>query len=212
VVVGLDLDRAVAAGGLYELADRPAGDVLDPPADRERGEHDRQMCFDRVACPVVDGPTCRSLLAIPEALFDLEELVVGADHELRGHWRAVRAGGQVRDVALQHSKGAGLGLKVPVDGPGAAGQPDEPVPLHRSVPGHGLLGLADLLVDAAQRPAGPVSLVLVVDDLVAAAAVRAGRHPDGTRAVSRHRHLGLARRHHYREDHKFKARDATSRV
>ena len=35
--------------------------------------------------------------------------------------------------------------------------------------------LVDLLVDAAQRPSGPVGLVLVVDDLVAAAAVRPGR-------------------------------------
>jgi hypothetical protein len=51
---------------------------------------------------------------------------------------------------------------------------EQPVPLDRGVPGKGPLGLADLLIDAAQRAAGPVGLVLVVDDLVAAAAVRPG--------------------------------------
>jgi hypothetical protein len=38
VVAGLDLDGAVAAGGFDELADGPAGLVLDPPADGQRGE------------------------------------------------------------------------------------------------------------------------------------------------------------------------------
>src|SRR6476659_7374506 len=40
---GADLDGAVAAGGVYEPADRPAGALLDQAADRERGEHDRQV-------------------------------------------------------------------------------------------------------------------------------------------------------------------------
>ena len=40
---GLDLDGAVAAGGLDESADGPAGLVLDPAADRQRGEHDGQV-------------------------------------------------------------------------------------------------------------------------------------------------------------------------
>ena len=95
----------------------------------------------------------------PEALLDLEQLVVGADHELRGDGRAIGAGPQVSDVALQPGQGAGLVLQFPVDGAGAAGQPDEPVALHRGLPRDGLLGLGDLLVDAAQRAAGPVSLV-----------------------------------------------------
>ena len=43
-----DLDGAVAAGGLDELADGPAGLVFDPAADRERGEDDGQVRFDRV--------------------------------------------------------------------------------------------------------------------------------------------------------------------
>ena len=121
------------------------------------------------------GRACRSFLAIREGSLDLEELVVGADHELGGHWRAVRTRPQVRDVALQPGQGAGLLLEVPVDLPGAAGQLDEPVPLDRRIPGDGLLGLADLLAGAAHGAAGSVSLVLVVDDLVAAPAARPGR-------------------------------------
>jgi hypothetical protein len=46
---GLDLDGAVAAGGLDELADGPAGLVLDPAADRQGGEDDGQVRLDRVA-------------------------------------------------------------------------------------------------------------------------------------------------------------------
>ena len=61
---GLDLDGPVAAGGLDEFPDGPAGPVLDPAADRESGEDDRQAGFDRVAQAVADGPACRSLLAI----------------------------------------------------------------------------------------------------------------------------------------------------
>jgi len=57
---GLDLNGAIAAGGLDELADGPAGLVLDPPADRQGGEDDGQVRLDRVAQVVVDG----SLLAI----------------------------------------------------------------------------------------------------------------------------------------------------
>jgi hypothetical protein len=41
--------------------------------------------------------------------------------------------------------------------------------------GDGFLGFGDLLVDAAQAPAGPAVLVLVVDDLVAALVGGAGR-------------------------------------
>jgi hypothetical protein len=43
------------------------------------------------------------------------------------------------------------------------------------LPGDGLLCFLDLVVDAAQGAAGAVVPVLVVDDLVAAAAVRPGR-------------------------------------
>lgn len=40
---GLDLDGAMAACGLDEFADRPAGLALDPAADRQRGEHGGQV-------------------------------------------------------------------------------------------------------------------------------------------------------------------------
>ncbi|MQA85443.1 MAG: DUF2848 domain-containing protein, partial [Streptosporangiales bacterium] len=42
--------------GADELADRPACLVLDPAADGQGGEHDREVGFDRVAFVVVDGP------------------------------------------------------------------------------------------------------------------------------------------------------------
>lgn len=48
-----------------------------------------------------------------------------------------------------------LGLQFPVDAPGAAGQPDDPVALHGGFAGHRILGLGDLLIDAAQSPPGP---------------------------------------------------------
>jgi len=43
---GLDLDGAVATGGLHEFADGPGGLVVDPSADGQGGEDDRQVCFD----------------------------------------------------------------------------------------------------------------------------------------------------------------------
>jgi site-specific DNA recombinase len=121
-----------------------------------------------------DGPH-RPFCQLRKDHLDLEQLVVGADHELGRDRRAVWAGPQVRDVALQPGQGAGFLLELAVHGAGAAGQADEPVAFHRGLAGHGLLGLADLLVDAAQGAAGPVVPVLVIDHLVAAAAVRPGR-------------------------------------
>jgi hypothetical protein len=53
---GLDLDGAVAAGGLDEFADGPAGPVPGPSADRRGGEDDGRVGFGRVAQVVVDGP------------------------------------------------------------------------------------------------------------------------------------------------------------
>jgi hypothetical protein len=61
---GLDLDGAVAVCCFDELPYGPAGAVLDPPADRQGGEHDGQVGVDGVAFAVVGGPACRSLLAI----------------------------------------------------------------------------------------------------------------------------------------------------
>ena len=57
---------------------------------------------------------------------DLEELVVGADHEARVPWAA---GPQVGDEALQAREGLGFVLELAVDSAGAAGQPGEPVAL-----------------------------------------------------------------------------------
>jgi hypothetical protein len=42
---------------------------------------------------------------------------------------------------------------------GGAGERDEPVALDRGLAGDGLLGFADLLVDALEGPAGPIVFV-----------------------------------------------------
>ena len=73
------------------LMDQPVRS-FDPPADGERGEHDRQVRFDGVAFAVVDRPGLQVALGHPERLLDLEQLVVSADHELRGDRGAVGAG------------------------------------------------------------------------------------------------------------------------
>jgi len=101
--------------------------------------------------------------------------VVGAGHELRGDRGAVGAGSQAGDVSLQPGKVACFRLELAVDALGGAVELDEPVPLDRGQVGDGFRGLGDLLVDAAQRPPGPVGLVLVVDDLVLAPVRGPGR-------------------------------------
>ena len=77
----------------------------------------------------------------------------------------------VREVALPARQRPRLGFQFPVHALVAAGQDDEPVPLHRRLPCDGLLGLADLLVDALERASGPVGAVLVVDGLILPAGV-----------------------------------------
>src|SRR5690348_5422107 len=104
----------------------------------------------------------------------IPQLVIAADHELRRHGAAVGACLQVGDVALEAGQVAGPGLELAVDAPAGAVELDEPVPLDRGQPGDGPGRLGDLLVDPAQRAAGPVSLVAVVDDLVAALVFRPG--------------------------------------
>jgi hypothetical protein len=99
--------------------------------------------FDRLAFAVEDGSGLQVAPGHPEALLDLEQPVVRADHELGVH------AGQVGDVPLDPGQATRLGLQGPVDGLGRPGELDEPVPLHRCLPGHRALGLGDLLVDAA---------------------------------------------------------------
>jgi hypothetical protein len=69
---GLDLDGAVAESGFDELADGPAGGVLDPVADGHGSEHDRQGGLDRVAFAMVDGPGLQVAFGRLEGLLDLE--------------------------------------------------------------------------------------------------------------------------------------------
>ena len=74
---------------------------MDEVEASRNGEHDREVGFDRLALAVVDPGGLQLTLGHAECLFDLELLVVGADHELRGHGRPVGRGLQVGDVALQ---------------------------------------------------------------------------------------------------------------
>ena len=90
----MDVDGAVAAGGVYELLDRPAGAVFEESAHGERGEHDREMRVDRLAFVVVYQSGGEVVLGHAEGFFDLEQPVVDVDHELRARL------GQVGDVAL----------------------------------------------------------------------------------------------------------------
>jgi len=71
VGASLDLYGPVTAGGADELPDRPAGAVLDPGADGEGGEHDRQVGLDRVALAVVNRPGLQVAFWYPERFLDL---------------------------------------------------------------------------------------------------------------------------------------------
>lgn len=99
--------------------------------------------------------------------------MVGADHERWGDRGAVGAGGEVGGVALPPGQRPRLGLQGPVHRLVGANEFDEPVAFDRHLPGDGLLGLADLLVDAVQGAPRPVGRVLVVDDLVPTVVARA---------------------------------------
>jgi len=130
--------------------------------------------LDGVALAVVDRPGLQVRFRHPERFLDLEKLVVAADHEVRGDGLAVRGGGEVGLVALDPRQGPRFLLQVAVDALDRAFQGDEPVALDRRQAGDGVGGLGDLLVDAVQGPPGPVGLVGVVDDLVAALVFRPG--------------------------------------
>src|SRR5689334_17634400 len=171
---GADLDGPVAPGGAYEPADRPTGALLHVAADGERGEHDAQVGFDGLAFVVVDRPGGQVVLGHAERGLDLEEPVVGVDHELRGDRGAVGAGGEVGGVGLPPGQCPGLGLQGAVHALVGADKLDEPVALDRCLARDRAFGLGDLLVDAVQRPAGAVGPVLVVDDLITALIARSG--------------------------------------
>ena len=100
--------------------------------------------------------------------------------------------GEVGGVALPARQCSGLGFQGAVDRLGGTGQLDVAVAFDRGVPVDGPFGLADLLVDAAQRAPGPVVAELVVDDPIRDAAgllgtggrPRLGQHqPIGDRLI-----------------------------
>ena len=97
---GLDLDGAVAAGGLDKFPDWPACLCLDPPSGRQGCEDDGEVGLDGVASAVLDRAALQVALRHPERFLDLEKPVVAADHEVRGDRRPVWAGCKIGDVAL----------------------------------------------------------------------------------------------------------------
>jgi hypothetical protein len=120
---------------------------------------------------VVDRPGLKVMFGHAKRSFDLEQLMVGVDDELRCDCGRVEVGG----VALDPGQGAGFGLQLPVDTLGGTVEFDEPVALDRNLARYGVLGFGDLFVDAVQGATRPVGAVLVVDSLVTAVLVRAGR-------------------------------------
>jgi hypothetical protein len=110
----------LAAGGLNEFLDRPAGVGPDVVGDGQCGEHDRKLGVDGFALVVIDRPGFQVVLGHSDALLDVPELV-GADHEIR-----CRVGG-VGDVALPAGQRACFAFEFAVHGLVGTGQGDEPV-------------------------------------------------------------------------------------
>ena len=113
MLAGADLDGAVAAGGADELLGGPAGAALDEPGDGQGGEDDREVGLDGVPLAVVDRPGPQVVFDMRK-LFSMFQIVVAADDEVRGDRRAVGAGRQVGDVALQAGQVPGLRLELAV--------------------------------------------------------------------------------------------------
>ncbi len=90
--------------------------------------------------------------------------MVCADDELRGLLD------EVGGVALKPGQAARLGLQFAVDSLGGASELDESIAFDLCSPVDRLLGFGDVFGDAAQRPAGPVGAVLVLDDAIGDAA------------------------------------------
>ena len=155
---GLDGDGAVAACGTHEFLDTPTSLSLNPVADRQGGEHDRQVRVDGVAGAVINRAGLQIVLGHPEALLDTPELVVGADDEIGG------LAGQVGGVALPPCQRPGLGLQLAVHGLGRPAELDEPIPFHRCMSFDGALCFGDLLINPTQRAAGPIVAKLVVHE------------------------------------------------
>lgn len=82
VVAGVDLDGAVAAEGLDESADGPAGEVLDALGHGEGGEHDGEVGVDGFPFPGIDRAGFQVVFGHPEGVLDVPQLVVGVNHEL----------------------------------------------------------------------------------------------------------------------------------
>jgi hypothetical protein len=98
--VDLDGRRAQRPQGSEDAAERSAGAVLHGAGDGERGEHDGQVRFDRVALADEHRPRGEVGLGHAERLLNVPEVMVPADDLGRRH----DGDGQVRDVALQSGR------------------------------------------------------------------------------------------------------------
>jgi len=69
-----DVDGDVAEGpeGADEFADADPGDLLQVSGDGQRGEHDREVCLDRVVLVMEHRPRAEVGLGHSEGSFDLE--------------------------------------------------------------------------------------------------------------------------------------------
>ena len=105
----------------------------------------------------------------------VQQLTAGAGHEPGRDRGAAGADGRAGEAAPDPGQCPGPGPEVAADSADGAGEPDEPVPPDRSLPGDGLPGLLDLLAGAAQCPSGAVAAVLAADDLVTALSFGPGR-------------------------------------
>jgi hypothetical protein len=95
---GLDLDRAVATGGLDRFPGRPAGSRFNTPADRQGGGHDRgALIKSRLRSQT---GALHASLGRAEAVLDVPEIVAAADDEA-----AVRAESR-RPLRYYHERGA----------------------------------------------------------------------------------------------------------
>jgi hypothetical protein len=123
VATGLDLDRAVAAGGADELL------IVHPVVSSIQRLPARLRTLwsggPRWPLVVVDRAGLQVVLGHPERLLNLEQPVVGVDDELGGHRCAVGTCLEVGDIAFQPGESAGLRFECPVDAPGPAGQLDD---------------------------------------------------------------------------------------
>ena len=105
--MAVEVDGDVLEGfeGAYDVLDADPGDVLEVAGDGQGGHDHGQVSLDGVTGVVEDGAGPQVVLAHPEGLLDVPQLVVGGD-DLTSVHQACR---NVGDVALEADQGTGSG-------------------------------------------------------------------------------------------------------